>query len=107
MRTIGSRVGALASADEVKAYVYGFGMYVGDEIPETAGGWMGEALRESKVQNPKIVLDDGSVVWGCECWWGPEEDVRRRIGDREIVLVDIREARVEAARKGGLRCRVN
>lgn len=22
--------------------------------------------------NPKIILDDGEVVWGCECWWGPE-----------------------------------
>jgi hypothetical protein len=20
--------------------------------------------------NPKIVLDGGGVVWGCECWWG-------------------------------------
>lgn len=20
--------------------------------------------------NPKIVLDTGGVVWGCDCWWG-------------------------------------
>jgi len=21
--------------------------------------------------NPRIRLDDGSVIWGAECWWGP------------------------------------
>lgn len=27
--------------------------------------------------NPKIVLDDGAgVVWGCECWWAPEDHPR-------------------------------
>jgi len=20
--------------------------------------------------NPRIRLDDGSVIWGCQCWWG-------------------------------------
>lgn len=20
-------------------------------------------------KNPKITLDDGKVIWGCECWW--------------------------------------
>lgn len=24
--------------------------------------------------NPKIVLDGGGVVWGCECWWGEATD---------------------------------
>jgi hypothetical protein len=24
--------------------------------------------------NPKIVLDDGGVVWGCECWWNEADD---------------------------------
>ena len=26
----------------------------------------------STIEDPKIILDDGEVVWGCECWWGPE-----------------------------------
>lgn len=24
-------------------------------------------------RNPKIELDNGDVVWGYQCWWGPEE----------------------------------
>ena len=23
--------------------------------------------------NPRIRLSDGSVIWGCECWWGEVE----------------------------------
>lgn len=26
------------------------------------------------IPNPKIVCDDGTVLWGCECWWWPIED---------------------------------
>ena len=21
-------------------------------------------------ENPRIRLDDGSMIWGCQCWWG-------------------------------------
>jgi len=24
--------------------------------------------------NPRIRLEDGSIVWGCECWWTEVED---------------------------------
>ena len=24
---------------------------------------------ESGWENPRIRLQDGSVIWGCECWW--------------------------------------
>jgi hypothetical protein len=34
-------------------------------------------LLRSLSLNPKIVLDDGAgVVWGCECWWAPEDHPR-------------------------------
>lgn len=22
------------------------------------------------MDNPRIRLDDGSIIWGCQCWWG-------------------------------------
>lgn len=31
---------------------------------------------------PKIVLDDGQVVWGAECWWGPESTYATFRGER-------------------------
>ena len=33
----------------------------------------GAFLRESP-NNPKIVLDDGRVVYGCQVWWEPAEN---------------------------------
>lgn len=47
-------------------------------------------LLASMSLNPKIVLDDGAgVVWGCECWWAPEDhphwvEMRKT---REVVMV--------------------
>jgi len=26
------------------------------------------------MENPRIRLDDGSVIWGCQCWWGEADD---------------------------------
>jgi hypothetical protein len=43
--------------------------------------------------NPKIILDDGKVVWGAECWWGPEEKMIKAVAGRRVVNVDIDEAR--------------
>lgn len=40
--------------------------------------------------NPKIVLDNGAgVVWGCECWWAPEDHPRwvEMRKSREVVTV--------------------
>lgn len=77
MRQIGDRVVAIKSATKDKALIYGKGIYVGDFIPEEAAGWMAEMMREIKQKNPKIILDDGNVVYGCECWWGPEEKLNQ------------------------------
>jgi len=89
----GERVYAVLSATAAEVSFLGFGVYVGDEVPpapmgvvravfrattweefdrivaEDTGGEPNPAVRPT---NPKIVLDDGEVVWGCECWWGPE-----------------------------------
>lgn len=26
-------------------------------------------------ESPKMILEDGSVIWGYECWWQPAEEV--------------------------------
>jgi hypothetical protein len=28
----------------------------------------------SVLENPRIRLEDGSVIWGAECWWGTADD---------------------------------
>lgn len=51
-----------------------------------------ELLQHNLSLNPRIKLDnDRGTVWGCACWWGPEEQVRKRIAGRKIVMVDVPE----------------
>lgn len=45
--------------------------------------------------NPRIKLDNGKTVWGCECWWGPEAPSQARFAGRKIVVVDIDEERAQ------------
>jgi len=39
--------------------------------------------------NPKILLENGKVVWGRECWWGSEDDVLHRFPKDEWTWVDL------------------
>jgi hypothetical protein len=87
----GYRAGAFLSADAVSVKLIGYGMYVGKEMHPTLG-----------FPNPLIKLDDGKHVWGCECWWAPEEDIREMVADYEakgaaIIPIDIDAARKEWA----------
>lgn len=89
----GERVGAISHSDSKKVYLFGFGVYEGNFVPGKNASGFGKILREGNIENPKIVLDSGKIVWGCECWWGPESAVLEKIKDLEIVDVDIDESR--------------
>lgn len=39
--------------------------------------------------NPCIELDSGDTVWGAQCWWGPEERMAEKVGDREVITVPV------------------
>lgn len=68
-REVGHRIGALLEVDEPEKVVrlLGFGRYDGDFIPPSTIGGFNLGLA-----NPRLSLDNGWVVWGCECWWAPE-----------------------------------
>ncbi len=78
---IGTKVYAIYGSTEATKTlkVLGPGTYVGNEIPTTAVGWLAEAAVEGKMKNPKILLDNGDVVWGCECWWGVREGGEQQV----------------------------
>jgi len=59
---VGERVGAfLGAGDNIIAFL-GYGVYQGVEVPPKEIGGLNLGF-----ENPKIVLDNGDVVWGCEC----------------------------------------
>lgn len=93
MTQIGSRIGAILGSDDKQVQFLGYGTYEGEEIPppEVGGFNIG-------APNPKLKLDNGSTVWGCECWWGSEAKIKAKLERWEktglrIVTVDINEWR--------------
>jgi hypothetical protein len=100
---IGGRVGAWLSLlpDEGRGLFLGFGTYVGDEVPPNEGQTSLTAfLSGQRRTNPKILLDSGEVVWGCECWWGPEDEAKaekaKLITVVEISMKDARAGKIPA-----------
>lgn len=89
---IGDRVGAIISADNGHFTLAGYGSYQGMEVPPAD---ISEVLHEASFENPKILLDNGKVVWGCECWWGPESAVKASVAKATTVT----EVDIEALRK--------
>ncbi len=109
----GTRVFAVLCADEKEVQFLGFGVYVGDEVPPVPMGIVRSLFEATtweeydatlvrdglavadypRPTNPKIQLDSGDVVWGAECWWGPEEAYPKYRGSRSDVIVSIEKAR--------------
>jgi hypothetical protein len=73
------RVVAFQSMDENEVRLFGCGTYVGKE----------ECPKLFNLLNPKIVLDSGKVVWGCQCWWTDESKTEAIIGGRKVVNVEM------------------
>lgn len=60
-------------------YAFGPGIYLGSHSCPLLNG----------MNNPKIKLDTGEIVWGCQCWWGAESGAQKFIAGREVVAVAI------------------
>lgn len=87
---------AISHSDQKTVYVFGFGVYEGNHVPNDVEGTPVAALLRA-FGNPRIKLDSGKVVFGRECWWGPEAGFHERgLLGRELVTVDIDEARAKA-----------
>jgi hypothetical protein len=83
---IGDRIGAIQKADEKTVWLYGYGTYQGEQVPPTG------VAHELGWKNPKLLLDNGTIVWGQECWWGAEAAVKAQIQGREIVVAESEES---------------
>jgi hypothetical protein len=93
MVKIGERVGCILSSNAEGVKFLGFGKYVGDFVPHEKVGGIGRELNELDIENPKIILDNGKDVFGCECWWGEEDEIKKQLEGRNIIEIDIDEHR--------------
>lgn len=92
----GTRIFAICDIDEDKKEVvcFGGGIYADEE--ETPPGVFMAGL-EIRSDSPKLVLDSGDVVYGCECWWGPENNMLTLINGYHRTYISVTEYRRMAA----------
>jgi len=89
----GERVGVILCARNNVIEFIGYGVLEGVEVPDTPGRIFDE-LREIKREVPKIRLDNGEVVWGCECYWNSEEKTKKHLENYDTIIhVDMTEHR--------------
>lgn len=81
MRKPGDRIGAIQSARDNVVKFFGYGTYLGDEVPA-----------DYPLPNPKLQMDNGAIVWGFQCWWGDESAVKSQIEKYEKAGWAIEEA---------------
>jgi hypothetical protein len=96
---VGSRVGALLSADQHTGVQFlGYGTYLGNK--PCPRGPFGQTLDEYKAAwakhapdkpfepwlNPCIKLDSGRYVWGFQCWWNSEERMQELLAKYSTVV---------------------
>lgn len=95
-RTPGARVFATRNMKGKTIFLFGRGTYDGyKEIEQDDVFFMG--LNMKGRENPRITLDNGEIVWGCESWWGPEDTLDTLIErGAEVVEVSIHDYRKEA-----------
>jgi hypothetical protein len=95
MANIGDRVGAVASiTQDGICELFGFGEYLGELIPDYEGerGTFTDLLKALNQPNPTIKLDNGEYVYGCECWWGSEQELKERLEQcKEVKVITIKE----------------
>jgi hypothetical protein len=99
----GDRVLVISHVDEKGcAHVLGLGTFEGlHPIGDEAVGCQAALCRALGRDNPRITLDGGGTVWGAECWFGAEEEVKRILdmaGVQKRVDQDLNSLR-EAAQK--------
>jgi hypothetical protein len=96
-RAVGDRVGAILSASGDTCKLIGYGTYQGYHVPDDERVQIfGQSLKEIDRENPKIELDNGDIVWGCECWWGDEDAVKVEVSRyANVETIDINTLRDE------------
>jgi hypothetical protein len=100
MVKVGERIGAVMKAKEGVVHLFGYGVRIEDKVPPANAGGFGSLLHEVGAPNCCLRLDNGDEIFGCECWWGDEESIKKRFANYTVVQASISEIRQEIKHHG-------
>jgi hypothetical protein len=94
---INQRVGAVCCTDKNVIEFFGYGILEGSFVPETDDiKIFGISLKDINLTNPRIRLDNGEIVWGCECWWDAEANVKKMMEGKEVKIISTNKYRIKS-----------
>jgi len=85
---VGHRIVALSHSDDKCVYIYGYGFFVGTEIPPPETYVDGHDMSQLKLPLGKFLLDNGTVVWSFQCAIGPIEGFQEElVKGRDVIEI--------------------
>jgi hypothetical protein len=96
-----SVIAFLAIDSDLKIIHYlGEGVYVGNAYAkDVENEQVRKIMKEQHItKNPLILLDNGDIVYGCECWWVTKDKGLHEMRRLSSLGYEIYELRVDAAR---------
>jgi len=83
------RVGAILRSQNGTVQLFGYGVLGAHEIPPIEAGGFNLGL-----PSVAITLDNGTKIFGCECWWASETLIKQMCANADKVEeVDVNEFR--------------
>ena len=73
--TLDIKVIAISHIKDGKIFSFGEGTIIENQVPDK------EPFNTIGLKNLCIKLNDGSYVWGFECWWGEKERMIKKYPD--------------------------
>jgi hypothetical protein len=72
---------------------FGYGTFLGEEVPPPGIMFLGRDISQYEEEYPKLQLDNGDIIWGFECVFATEEQMKRDISGLELINVSIHDVR--------------
>jgi len=95
----GERVGAIFDLNEDDLLFLGYGVYEGVAVPPYTAKGNPHYYYQTNTPNPRIRLDNGDVVWACECVsWFAEKEVQLLVRKYKTCGRTIKNVRIDDMR---------
>lgn len=95
----GDRVGVVHSILDDTVNLLGYGVYLGQQVPEAGIDRNADSIIKGNGKAPAVKLDSGTIVYGWECaqieseYW-----IEERFRNYKVEIVDVQKMRADSSR---------
>lgn len=94
----GDRVGVVHSIFENTVKMLGYGVYLGQQVPEVGIDLTADLISKGEGKAPAVKLDSGHIVYGWECAQIESEHwLDERFRNYKVEIIDVQKIRADSA----------